>query len=386
MIAFIVRGGPPAAIFFYKMSTVDSLIAKAFSMPIAPLATKDPADGKRSQRIATLALYVVLMALAIWIIRSFIPSIVWALVIAIVVWPLLQRVSSPRQSATRANLVAFALTTVVGVFVVLPFVLLFTEVLHETHQLIHWVKDIVQNGFAMPPFVEHLPFGNQIASWWEANLSRPLQGSPAMEALRGGHVATAGRHFGTAALKGLMHFGFMLLTLFVLLRSGPRVAEQALKGVRRVFGADGTHLAVRMTAAVRATVTGLVVVGLGEGALIGASYFATGLPHAAELGLVTAVAAMLPFCAPIAFGGAALWLLTHGQVMGAVAVLATGAVVVFIAEHFVRPGIIGSTTRLPFLLVLFGILGGAETFGLVGLFIGPALMTVLTLLWREALR
>ena len=43
--------------------------------------------------------------------------------------------------------------------------------------------------------------------------------------------------------------------------------------------------------------------------------------------------------------------------------------------------LIGSTTRLPFLLVLFGILGGAKTFGLVGLFIGPALMTVLVVLW-----
>lgn len=60
-----------------------------------------------------------------------------------------------------------------------------------------------------------------------------------------------------------------------------------------------------------------------------------------------------------------------------------GFVVVFVAEHFVRPVLIGSSARLPFLLVLFGILGGAETFGLIGLFVGPALMTVLTMLWAE---
>ena len=63
-----------------------------------------------------------------------------------------------------------------------------------------------------------------------------------------------------------------------------------------------------------------------------------------------------------------------------------GFVVVFIAEHFVRPVIIGNSTRLPFLLVLFGILGGAETFGLLGLFIGPALMTVLMVLWKDWVR
>jgi len=66
------------------MSRIHSLIAEALPMPVSPLTTKDSADGKRSQRLATLALYVVLMALAIWIIRSFIPSIVWALVIGIV--------------------------------------------------------------------------------------------------------------------------------------------------------------------------------------------------------------------------------------------------------------------------------------------------------------
>jgi predicted PurR-regulated permease PerM len=95
---------------------------------------------------------------------------------------------------------------------------------------------------------------------------------------------------------------------------------------------------------------------------------------------------MLPFCAPIVFCGAALWLFVQGMVGWAIGLAVFGFVVVFIAEHFVRPVIIGNSTRLPFLLVLFGILGGAETFGLLGLFIGPALMTVLMVLWKDWVR
>jgi predicted PurR-regulated permease PerM len=60
-----------------------------------------------------------------------------------------------------------------------------------------------------------------------------------------------------------------------------------------------------------------------------------------------------------------------------------GFTVTFIADHFVRPQLIGSATRLPFLWVLLGILGGVETWGLLGLFLGPAIMAVLILLWRE---
>jgi predicted PurR-regulated permease PerM len=63
--------------------------------------------------------------------------------------------------------------------------------------------------------------------------------------------------------------------------------------------------------------------------------------------------------------------------------LGIGAVVVFVADHFVRPVLIGGSAKLPFLWVLLGILGGLEGFGLVGLFLGPAIMAALLTLWRE---
>jgi predicted PurR-regulated permease PerM len=70
--------------------------------------------------------------------------------------------------------------------------------------------------------------------------------------------------------------------------------------------------------------------------------------------------------------------------MVAAAIVAViGLAVVFVADHFVRPVFIGEATRLPFLWVLLGILGGVEVWGLIGLVMGPALMAVLMLLWRE---
>jgi predicted PurR-regulated permease PerM len=180
-----------------------------------------------------------------------------------------------------------------------------------------------------------------------------------------------------------MLFGFMLIALFFVLQAGSRLSTQLSSAARRAFGADGALLLSRMVASVRGTVTGLVVVGIGEGALLGVAYVFAGVPHAALLGAITALAAMLPFCAPLTFGAAALWLLVHGSTSVAIALAVFGFVVVFVAEHFVRPILIGGATRLPFLLVLFGILGGAETFGLIGLFIGPAVMTVLMMLWHE---
>ena len=58
-------------------------------------------------------------------------------------------------------------------------------------------------------------------------------------------------------------------------------------------------------------------------------------------------------------------------------------VVVGIADHLIRPVLIGGATRLPFLWVLIGIVGGVESLGVLGLFIGPATMAVLMMTWRE---
>jgi predicted PurR-regulated permease PerM len=126
-----------------------------------------------------------------------------------------------------------------------------------------------------------------------------------------------------------------------------------------------------------------VLVGLGVGAIMAAAYFALGVPHPLMLGALTAVAAMIPFGAAVLIGLAALMLLGQGAVGGAIAIVVLGALVVFIADHFLRPVLIGGATRLPFLWVLIGILGGVEAFGLLGLFIGPAVMAALILLWRE---
>jgi predicted PurR-regulated permease PerM len=76
-------------------------------------------------------------------------------------------------------------------------------------------------------------------------------------------------------------------------------------------------------------------------------------------------------------------LMISGKALAAAIIVVAGAFVAFIADHFVRPTLIGGATRLPFIWVLLGILGGITAWGLVGLFIGPAIMAALILLWRE---
>jgi predicted PurR-regulated permease PerM len=341
-------------------------------------------DRPKMQRVASYVLYGVMMLIALWTARDFIPAVAWACVIAIALWPLLTRMEGLRWLRGRTTVIALLLTAAVMLLVVLPIALGIARAAAEAHDLLGWFHTVQHDGIPLPDFVGRLPFGSeQVSTWWQQNLAPPLGESPAMKTFHGNAFVAFGRHFGARAAHVLVLFGFTLVTLFVIFRAGPKLSGSLIQGAQRAFGADGAQLIQQMASAVRGTVTGLVVVGLGEGALLGVAYAVAGVPHATLLGLVTAVAAMLPFCAPIVFGGAALWLLVQGSMVAAIGIAVFGVVVVFIAEHFVRPLLIGNSSRLPFLLVLFGILGGAQTFGLIGLFIGPALMTVLMVLWQD---
>jgi predicted PurR-regulated permease PerM len=345
----------------------------------------EPADRvPRLQRVASAALYSVLVLVALYTARTFIPAVVWAIVIAIALWPAFGWLERRPFFHGRNTLLAFALAAALGLLFVVPFAIVAAQAISEAHDMIHWFHEVLREGIPMPSIVAHLPLGSQqVSHWWQDNLATPLESSPAVKNLHSATVVAMTRHFGGRVVHGFVIFGFMLMTLFFMFQAGTKLGPQLLAGSRRAFGADGAALVRRMADSVRSTVVGLVVVGMGEGALLGVAYAISGVPHATLLGMLTAVAAMLPFCAPIVFLGSALWLLAQGSMVAAICVAVFGLIVVFIAEHFVRPVLIGGSARLPFLLVLFGILGGAETFGLIGLFIGPALMTILVVLWTD---
>jgi len=178
-------------------------------------------------------------------------------------------------------------------------------------------------------------------------------------------------------------FAFTLLTLFFLFRDGATLSHQLLTLSRRALGPRGERIGQQMIAAVHGTVNGLVLVGLGEGVLLGVVYALVGLPYPVPIAALTGILAVIPFGAPVVFGAAALYLVATAKIAAAAIVLGCGFLMTFVADHFVRPALIGGATRLPFLLVLLGILGGLDTLGLLGLFVGPAIMAAFVSLWRE---
>lgn len=344
-------------------------------------------NGERTsrQRHARLMLTGGLALLALWMLWDFLPALVWAAVFAIATWPMYQRFTRLVPGQQEGSVVAPAcFTLVIGLIFIVPLAALAVGAGREALIVIRWVAEIGQNGLPVPDGAARIPLiGASLAHWWQANLSDPGAAAELLGRINRSTLIEWTRSLGAQLVRRVIVLVFTLLTLFFLYREGAALARELAALAGRILGAAGERLAVQMTAAVRGTVNGLVLVGLGEGVLLGVAYAVVGLPRPALLGAVTGIVAMIPFGAPLIFIVGSLYLFGESNLGAASGLFVFGTIVVFVVDHVIRPTLIGGPVRLPFLWVLLGILGGLESFGVVGLFIGPVVMAALIALWRE---
>ena len=136
-------------------------------------------------------------------------------------------------------------------------------------------------------------------------------------------------------------------------------------------------------ATTQAVVYALILGAIAQGTVAGIGYFFAGVEAPVLMGAITVLVALIPFGAPLVWGSLALWMLVTGDLWHGIGLLLWGLLVVSWVDNLVRPMVISNATRMPFLLVVFGVLGGVLAFGLVGLFIGPVLLAVSLAIWRE---
>ncbi len=323
-----------------------------------------------------------ILASAVWLMHGFIPAMLWAVVIAIATWPL--RVKVAQKTKFNDIGIAVIMTAAVAVLLLFPIVYALILAASDLGALTNLIMEMQKTGIAVPEWVHMIPkIGGYVTSWWSANLTDPVGLSVFLGNADNVWTKEFAQNLGAQAAHRLVTLVFTIVTLFFLYKQGDNLSRKTLTLLEKLTGESGKRYGLQAATAVRATVNGVVLVGLAEGLVIGMSYWVADAPHAAILGLLTGALAMIPFAAPLIFTGVSVVLMVQGNMVAAICVFIFGMLVLGIGDHVLRPKIIGSSVELPFLWVLFGILGGVEVFGLIGLFIGPALMALVMMMWND---
>lgn len=316
------------------------------------------------------------------VLHLFIVPVAWAAIVAYATWPLYTRLR--HLLGGRENLSSLLMTLLLAAAFVLPVLWLVAMLRSEVAGAYNAVIGYLTQGpQGLPDAIRRLP---GIGPWLRETLQQ-MSGDPA--AVRA--QFTQWMEQGTGELLQLLggvgrnagKLGFALVTVFFMYRDGERLMDQVRRILRSFIGARIDAYIAAVAGTTKAVVYGLVLTALAQGLLAGLGYWGAGVEAPALLGAVTMLIALIPFGTPLVWGSIGVWLLLNGQIGAGVGLLAWGTFVVSWVDNLIRPMVISSATQIPFLLVMFGVLGGLAAFGLIGLFVGPVILAVLMAVWRE---
>ena len=346
-----------------------------------PAAAASPAW----QLAARTVLAIAVIGMGGWILFDFLPALAWAAVLAFAVWPSYQRLLGllPRHGD---RMVGPTLATVlIGTVIIGPLVLLLIALAREVHVVIEFIAATRHYGMPTPEWLHQLPMvGPTLADWWANHLTDPALAEELFGRIDMVVLSESARHYGGEVVHRLVILSVHAADpVLPVSRRQParRTAARPQRSLDR--SARRTHRPPHDRGGARH--------GYRTGAgRLGRRYPARrrlfrGQPALSRPGRRADRGCRNRSRSPHRWSTAlaGLYLFAVGNTLGAFFVIAFGSAVVFVADHFVRPVVIGGAARLPFLLVLLGILRGLETMGILGLFLGPAVMAALVALWRE---
>ncbi len=334
----------------------------------------EPAQKDLTKNTLAIVLIGALLAACFWILRPFLPALIWAAMIVIATWPLLVMIQEKVRGRRPAVMIMIGLLVLVFV---IPFTLAVGTIVENAPQISALGKNLTNIGVPEPPtWIEQVPLiGDSAADLWQkASETKPdelaKRLSPYIRNVAGWMVAQAGS-FGMM----LIHLLLTLILTTILYMNGEDAAKMMIRLAHRIAGERGENAAHLAAMSVRAVAQGVVITALAQSILAGVGLAFVGIPYAS---LLTALIFMLTI-AQIGAGPvlipAIIWLFWSGSTGLGVAML-VWTIFVMSMDGFLRPYLIRRNANLPLLLIFAGVIGGLIAFGVIGLFIGPVLLAV----------
>lgn len=333
-------------------------------------------------------LLVLIVFAGIYFFHGFVVPVLAALVIGFASWPLYKELL--RRTGFNTTIGATIAIICVLSFIIIPISIALTYAIGELREWIAWALQINRVGSAPPIWIEQLPVvGDWLSQQWERHIGEPGAIGQLVQLVSGANIGNIYRAViaaGDGAFHLLLTLLFMLIALFFVYRDGEAFARQMDLLGERILPSRWERISRVVPATISSTVTGMTLIAIGEGIVLGIAYWIAGVPSHVTLGVITGVMALIPGGAPLSFTLVSLYLVASGSLVAGVALFMWGAVELFIVDKTIRPKLVGGPIKLPFLPTFFGLVGGVKTLGFLGLFIGPVLMALLVAIWREWMR
>lgn len=331
-------------------------------------------DKRIEHLVSALVLFIIIIG-CFFVLRPFISALLWAVILAFSTWPVYkwwERVLKGRKTLAAA----FMTVLLMGAFVV-PIIVISIIFADDAATIITKIRKIFDEGPpALPAWVGNLPLiGPEIQKYWQAwSIDHDLLVNflkPYIKPMRE-HIFAGGAVMGHALFQVLLS----ITVCFFFYRDGEETAQSLANFLRRIAGARADRLIKVAADTTKGVVYGVLGTAAVQSTLAGVGFYIAGVPGALLLGFFTFFFALVPMGPPLIWIPAAIWLFYYKGVVAGVFMAVWGALVISGIDNVVKPLIISRGVKLPFVLILLGVLGGVIAFGFIGIFLGPALLAL----------
>ncbi|UOA08389.1 calcium-translocating P-type ATPase, PMCA-type [Methylobacter sp. S3L5C] len=326
-----------------------------------------------------------LLVLGFMVLQEFLLTLVWAIIIVYVMWPPYQWLKHKLKN--RASLSAGVMTAIIATVIALTIYWLAAMLQDETKIAYQSLMgNFNHQPYLLPDFIVRIPWlGNYLQEWLDKLTNDRLEVATQLADWAKQGLGGFAKFLGSIG-HNVMKLGVILVTVFFCFRDGKDMLKQLQTGVVHFLG-KYQHIYLQAAGStVRAVVYGLVLAALAQGTLAGLGYAIAGVKAPLLFGAITALLAMIPMGATLVWFPTGITLIFMDQFWPGVGLLLWGFLVVSTVDNVIRPLVISGASRVPFLVVLFGVLGGLTTFGAIGLFLGPVILAVLLSVWQAWLK
>jgi predicted PurR-regulated permease PerM len=329
----------------------------------------------RIERTIGLVILAVLAIGFALVLRPFFTAVCFALILVVVTWPAFDHLQ--HLLGGRRMLAALVMVTLATMVFVVPPALIASSIDYNVAGTIRLLSGVAQRGLPPPPaWVAGIDLiGPEIHDRWQVLAAGGPDAAERIHAfvvwIRQQLIA-AGLSLGNAVVQLIL----AVVTAFFFYRDGAAARRGLIAAGRRIAGEQAPHPLRVAYATINSVVYGVLGTALAQALLILIGLGITGIPGALLLGLVLFVLALIPFGPVLVWGPAAVWLYLDGHIGWAVFVAIWSIAAGLVTDNVLRPYLISRGSDLPLILILFGVVGGAATFGALGLFLGPTLLAV----------
>ena len=330
---------------------------------------------KRFEYFAQLAAVFVLVAGCFLVLRPFLAAMLLALVACVSTWPVYLWLL--RRMRGRQNVAAFTMTLSLVLLVILPLALVAYNLADNVTAFYNWIGHAIGAGPPDPPiWLNEVPIvGNSADAYWHliatnrqelATLQNRLL-EPTKKFLLAGGIMLG---------RGVVVMSLAAFVSFFFYRDGLALVRFLNIAMDRVVGKHVENVLGIVRNTIRSVMYGLLGTALAQGIVATIGFAIAGVPAVLLLGVLTSILSLIPVGPPLIWGSAAIWLFYQDSAGWGVFMLLWGFFLISSVDNVVKPLLISYGSKLPFVLILFGVLGGVLAFGFVGVFIGPTLLAV----------